>query len=193
LAPEYANRADSLKPVTEAALAPLLAELKPGSRVLDVGCGAAVSAGLLAANGHDATGIDLSSRMVAVASARVPSATFLVGDYLSLRFPQKFDAIVAFAFIHLFPTDQALAALCKLRSDLEPEGLLLIGTTLEKVGREGFETKADYVNSPPRFRKVWTEAEFDLALARTDLETIKQLVHIDPFEKRWVDYLVQSR
>jgi SAM-dependent methyltransferase len=193
MAPEYAKRARSLEPVTEAALAPLLAQLNPGSRVLDVGCGAAVPSGLLTANGHEATGIDLSPRMAAVASDRVPNATFLVGDYLEFRFTQRFDAIVAFAFIHLFPTSDALAVLRKLRSDLKPKGLLLIGTTLEEVGREGFETKADYLNSMPRFRKVWTEAELDSALARTGFETIDQLVHIDPYEKRWVDYLVQPR
>jgi SAM-dependent methyltransferase len=190
MAPEYRERAPALEAVTLAALEPVIEELPPESRVLDVGCGAAVPTQILAARGHDAFAIDLSPRMVEMASSRISSATFLRGDYLETEFPERFRAIIAFAFIHLFPTRDAHAVLAKLRRDLDPDGLLLVGTTFEDVGREGFAPKLDYGKPLQRFRKVWTESEFEAAVRNAGFSRRDKRVHVDPFGKRWVDYVL---
>jgi SAM-dependent methyltransferase len=188
LASEYDARAPALTTVTQDSLAQLLARTGDArGRALDVGCGAGlVSQGLLDA-GFNTTAIDVSARMLEACRARAPEAHVLHGDYLEQRFDQPFDVIVAFAFIHLFPADLAEECVAKMRADLKPNGLLLIGTTAEPVAREGLEGKADYPGAPRRFRRRWTEEAFLDALVQAGLEVFDVARHIDPFGKRWTD------
>jgi SAM-dependent methyltransferase len=73
--------------------------LPAGARVLDVGTGSGHVAFLLAAQGYDVTGIDLSGGMLDRArehAAALPHAPeFLVGDAVDPAFePESFDAVV---------------------------------------------------------------------------------------------------
>lgn len=69
--------------------------LKPGSRVLDAGCGQGFFTALFAKNRLDTTGVDLSS--VGIASARKiyarSGARFEVGDILDLNWGCEFDCV----------------------------------------------------------------------------------------------------
>ena len=74
-------------------------ELRPGQRVLDVGCGPGRHAYELAIRGVDVHGIDISQRFVDLATAGAPDgATFERLDARSLvcddRFEAAFDAVV---------------------------------------------------------------------------------------------------
>src|SRR4051794_40065030 len=68
-------------------------ELRPGSRVLDVGCGPGRHAAALSARGIDVTGIDLSPDFVDLARAAAPDATFRVQDVRDLDDVEMFDAL----------------------------------------------------------------------------------------------------
>ena len=72
--------------------------LEPGSRVLDVGCGAGRPiASYLVDQGFHVTGIDISERMIAKARALgLRNADFQVADVLEYRPPAPFDAVIAF-------------------------------------------------------------------------------------------------
>lgn len=191
LAPEYDSRVEALRPVVGSSLSKLLARIgTEPSRILDVGCGAGLATSILAGAGHRVTALDLSSRMSALTAARAPQASVLTGDYQSIRFSQPFDAIVAFAFIHLFPAGQAEAVLARMRGDLVPGGHLFIGTTASDTSSEGFEGKADYPGAPARFRRRWTEPEFRSALAEAGFRMCELLLHRDPFGKQWMDAIV---
>lgn len=58
----------------------VLADLAPGSRVLDLGCGSGIPADREIAKEHDVVGVDVSARQVELARRNVPGAEFIHGD-----------------------------------------------------------------------------------------------------------------
>ena len=92
---------------------PILEELKKGDfeNLLDVGCGTGPMVELLAAEfpGKRFTGLDLTPRMIEVASAKsIERARFVVGDAESLPFEDaSFDAVICANSFHHYPNPQA--------------------------------------------------------------------------------------
>ncbi len=71
-------------------------ELKPGDRVLDVGCGPGRHANALAELGIQVHGVDISQRFVDIATAAAPEgATFARVDARAMVFDQEFDAAIS--------------------------------------------------------------------------------------------------
>ena len=194
LALEYAKRAESVIDVTRASIARLMSTSPPSrGAVLDVGCGAGVVSQVLSEHGYDVTAIDVAPTMAAVCAARVPSAHVLPGDYLATPFLPRFVAIVAFAFIHLFPRSLACRCLVKMRRELAVDGRLLIGTTAEPTSREGLEQKVDYPGAPARYRRRWSEQDFLAALGEAGFGVLDVHRHRDPFGKVWLDAVAAPR
>lgn len=70
--------------------------LRPGHRVLDVGCGPGRHAHALARLGVEVVGVDVSARFVDLARRDAPpGATFVLGDARDLAFDAEFDAAVS--------------------------------------------------------------------------------------------------
>jgi SAM-dependent methyltransferase len=103
------------------------ATLVGGGRVCDVGCGPGHVARYLHERGCDVFGIDLSPRMVQLATKLNPGVEFRVGDLRSLQLPNgSLAGIVTFySLIHL-RADQLAPALAELRRVLRPGGRLLL-------------------------------------------------------------------
>ena len=71
-------------------------ELRPGHRVLDVGCGPGRHARALAERGIEAVGVDISPRFVELAREGAPrGASFVVGDARALPYDGEFDAAIS--------------------------------------------------------------------------------------------------
>lgn len=98
-----------------------------GRSVLDAACGPGLYAEELTARGATVTGFDHSPRMVAIASARVPTATFAahdLADDLDWLGEQRFDLVLlALALEYL---DDRVGALRRLRDRLAPGGALVL-------------------------------------------------------------------
>jgi SAM-dependent methyltransferase len=79
-----------------------VAMLEPGGRVVDLGCGAGLVAKELAARSK-VLGVDLSPRQLALASALVPEATFVLADIADLEIRDRgVDGVAAFwSVIHV--------------------------------------------------------------------------------------------
>ncbi|MGA4839851.1 class I SAM-dependent methyltransferase [Streptomyces sp. G45] len=114
----------------------LAAELPPGARVLDVGCGTGVpTARQLTEAGHTVVGVDLSAGMLDLARKNVPppAAEFRRVDLADLRVDGEgpgavgqFDGIVCFFALLMLPREEIPSALRLLRSLLRPGGLLAL-------------------------------------------------------------------
>lgn len=96
-----------------------VAHLRPGARILDVGCGVGRDVGHFQELGFDATGIDLSSGMLTEARRRV-NAPFVQADMRRLPFADgSFDALwVCASLLHL-PKAEAPAVLQECRRVLD--------------------------------------------------------------------------
>ncbi len=75
-----------------------LLELKPGEKVLEVGCGTGVLARYFAAHEYDYWGIDMDLERIKIAQQRTPEVHFLVGNALTF----DYDTLPKFkrCFIH---------------------------------------------------------------------------------------------
>jgi len=171
-------------PITEHAAEPLLdaAAVRRGMRVLDVASGSGVVSAHASARGAVATGVDISPRMVALASAINPDCTFREAAVESLPFADgSFDAIVCAFGIGHFPRAEIAVAECA--RVLMPGGRLafawwdapernrLQGLLLEAVQEAGAKSPADLPSGPPMFRYS-DDGEFGALLASAGLEQV---------------------
>lgn len=100
--------------------------VRPGSRILDLGCGCGLPVARRLAAHYEVTGIDISPVQVARARELVPAATFICADMTSLQFQdESFAAVVClYALIHL-PLEEQPVLLRGIQRWLQPGGVLL--------------------------------------------------------------------
>lgn len=113
-----------LEPLSTAAIEALA--VRPGERVLDVGCGCGATTLCLAALGARATGVDISAPMLDRARARAAEAhravEFRLADAALATFEERFDALFS-RFGVMFFADP-VAAFGNLRAALDRTGRL---------------------------------------------------------------------
>lgn len=107
----------------------------PGTRHLDVGCGAGMAAALSAARGAAVSGIDAAGALLAIARERTPAGDFRQGDIEALPFPDdSFDLVTGFnAFQYAGDAAQALREAGRVA---KPGGMIVIMTWGEPAGME---------------------------------------------------------
>lgn len=117
--------------------------------VLDIGCGEGLGTWLLAKECGQATGIDLDSDAIRIASDNWNDETisFIEDDFLSFVFSKTFDAVVNFDVIeHIYP-DHISSFLDKVMSILPREGIFITGTPNSYSQQYASEiSKAGHVN-----------------------------------------------
>lgn len=92
---DWALSEDQQVPTYEEALRHV--DLKPGDRVLDIGCGAGAFLRLVAARGAAPYGLDASEALIELARTRVPEADLRVGEMEALPYDDNsFDLVSGF-------------------------------------------------------------------------------------------------
>lgn len=103
--------------------------LKPGSSILDVGCGSGIDARFLTKLGFKVTGVDLSVGMIEYAKMICPQGNFSVGDARKLGFANNsFDSIVAAWVLHHLPRRDSKKFLADLFRIVKPGGFVFLST-----------------------------------------------------------------
>lgn len=103
--------------------------------ILELGCGSGIHAALLAQDGFDVHGVDLSDGMLAAAEKRRKEApdgvaaalSFSAGDARTVRIAKKFDAVISLFHVFSYQTsqDDLRAAFATAKAHLSPGGILL--------------------------------------------------------------------
>ena len=124
-ADRYAARPIKDVAAYEAMLADVAARLRPGDRVLEIGCGTGGTAIRLAAGVSSYVATDFSAEMIRIARAKPapPSLRFQLAEAGELPEGGPFDAICAFNVLHL--VDDLPSLLRQLRAGLAPGGRLI--------------------------------------------------------------------
>jgi SAM-dependent methyltransferase len=107
------------------------AELRPGSSVLEIGCGTAQLTRRLAGRGLHITAIDIGPAMVAAARRNLadPNVAFQVSSFEDFQTSDPYDLIVSATAFHWVDPDIGLAKAARL---LRPSGWLALLTTGER-------------------------------------------------------------
>ena len=136
-------------------VAELAGLLRPGARVVDLGCGAGIPATReLAGHGLQVLGVDFSAVQLHRARRLVPAARFVQADMTGLHLrPASADAVAAFySLIHVPLADQR-ALFPRIRDWLRPGGyfLAIVGArqwtgTAPYLGADMFW---DHADTPP--------------------------------------------
>lgn len=193
LAGEYKKHAVVNLQTTQASIKKITKYCPPPAKALDVGCAVGNISEILRELGYEVDGIDISPKMIEVAKHTYPKVTFIQGDVMTNNFSCKYDLIVAFAFIHLFPVSELRSILARMKQLLSPKGAIYTGTTIATSFSQGFEIKKDYSGTYRRYRVRWTRQLLDALFESEGFEIIKVFKHEDGFDKTWMDYVLKVK
>jgi ubiquinone/menaquinone biosynthesis C-methylase UbiE len=128
--PEFYNR--MIHSCQRLALEPWL-DIKPNTRVLDVGCGVGRWSSMLAQRGAHVTGMDLSPTMINEAKRRAEAdglgdrCRFLVQDLAQLDAGEQFDLIIGVTVLqHILDPALLREAVRRMTAHLSPHGRMVL-------------------------------------------------------------------
>ena len=116
-----------MKPIVQAFISDFVKDIPSNGLICDMGCGPGQVARYLKNNLYrNTTGVDLSPKMVEVATAINPGITFKCADVLEMNETNIYDGIIGLYFIVNFTPSQLTILFKKLKSLLKPSGKLLL-------------------------------------------------------------------
>ncbi|MEX0749148.1 MAG: class I SAM-dependent methyltransferase [Candidatus Saccharimonadales bacterium] len=163
-------------------------------RVLELGPGSGYAAKLLCDRGYQVTTIEFSEPMARLAQITAPAAELIVDEFMSHDFKgQKFNAIFAVAFIHLFTRDDAETIVRKMYQLLSSGGIALVSTTQHEVSCEGYAEKTNFHAKSVRFRRFYSQEDFIELLSVAPFQPLKLLQSTDTEVegRQWMGYLLK--
>lgn len=99
-------------------------QVRPGSSVLELGCGSGVLTEKIIRRGASVVGVDQSKGMLRRAGRRAPQATLIRADILKFKCAQKFDRVLIAFVLHHMDAEARLSTLTLARTALKPGGLI---------------------------------------------------------------------
>ena len=147
--------------------------LKPGSIILDLGCGAGKPIDRFFVNkGHKVIGIDISKKEIKLAKRNVPEAKYVLKDISNLRKKEyQVDAVVSFYTIIHIQRETHEELFEKINSFLPEGGLILVTMgSSEWEGIEDFYGAEMYWShyGPEKNREIIERTGFEVILDEID-------------------------
>jgi ubiquinone/menaquinone biosynthesis C-methylase UbiE len=171
---------------------PFLANLPPGSRLLDGGCGQGEWTLYFAERGYQVTGLDLSQSTIQKLNARFPDHDFTTGDIRQIDFGESsLDAYFSWGVFEHFEAGLG-APLAEARRIIKPEGYLFISVPFQNVRHtrhrqqplwnwdENFDPQNGYAANLRFYQWRLTQSELMRELEMNGFKTIQ----IAPIHKR---------
>lgn len=135
------------------------AQLSPGSRVLDLGCGPGHDTGLFVQHAMQVVGVDFSEAMIAEAQKRVPGAHFLCQDMREMAFEAgSFAGIWSVGSLHHLPKADLPGVIHTIYTMLAEGGIVFI--SIQHGMGEGMRLQQQ-VGAGIRTRKYWAYWQSD--------------------------------
>lgn len=133
----------------------LLSELRPGSVVLDLGCGPGEPATRILAEHHRVIGVDGSFAQLRLAQQDAPTALLVHADMTRFAVrPASLDAVACFYALGHIPSHQHAPLFAAIASWLRPGGLLVTSAPVTP----GDEISADWLGVRMFFGGIGTDA-----------------------------------
>ena len=163
-----------LTPWLRAALSALAEEVRELGPVLDVGCGPGIVTAFLRDLGVDASGVDLSRRMVSHARRLHPGLRFEVASATELRLPDaSFGGLLGWWSLFNLPRDVLPAVLASFARALVPGGQVLLGM---HVGDADVARTEAYGGVPVAWTThLWRPEQLVALLSEAGLEPVAEL------------------
>src|SRR5687767_5957379 len=111
----------------------LVAQLKPRSTVVDLGCGSGIVLRALTDAGHEAIGVDMSSSMLKIARSTAPSAKLVEGSLYDVEI-LACDAVFAIGEPLNYGREPIAPLFRKIKRALRPGGLFAFDVIVDKPG-----------------------------------------------------------
>lgn len=115
----------------------LLSSLRPGSSVLDLGCGAGRNALPLARAGMDVTAVEVSRaacmRLRASATDLAIRLHVVEQDLRCFEFGQLYDVVIAHGVLHLLPRADRVEVLGRIKSNTLPGGTNVVAVFTNRL------------------------------------------------------------
>lgn len=148
-------------------------DIRPGQRVLELGCGTGLMTEHLLARGAQVTSVDRSEPMLSRARKRAPAATFITSDVLTFEPPASYDRVILSYILHELDAPARATALALARRALAPGGLVGI-VDFDDSARQPVRTLIDLylrVAEPPSARE-WAKGGFAHELHAAGLRVV---------------------
>ncbi|HEY4178783.1 MAG TPA: methyltransferase domain-containing protein [Kofleriaceae bacterium] len=100
--------------------------IRPGDRVLELGCGTGLMTRILLDRGAVVTSVDRSAPMLARARRRAPEATFIEHDVTTFTPTDRYERVVLSYVLHELAQPQRAAVLATARAALAPFGSVCV-------------------------------------------------------------------
>ena len=164
-----------------------LSHVRPGGRVLDVGCGSGRDLKVFRSRGFDAVGIDASKTLVQLAR-KFSGASCIAMRFEDVRFRESFDAVWACASLLHVPKRRIVLILRRLRKALIGKGALFASV---KLGQ------GEILDSDGRFFAYYPPDEFALQVQRVGFDVGRVWVSEDSLrcrtETRWINLIAHKK
>lgn len=151
----------------------VFSKLKPGAKLLDVGCGTGVPiARYLINNGFQVVGIDQSAGMLTIARRVLPTAQLIQANICDLELKEHFAAVIAWDSVFHIERSHHREIYRRLYHLLQPGGWLLLsaggsgdqGFTSEMFGQSFFYSGYD----PDETLRLLQGESFDVEVCEQD-------------------------